>query len=135
MTKSYKATLVRGETYYLGPKRFERNIGQPVTEEEMKKLKARAVDRLTTTSADSKEVTIRQKFKFEEVVGAPAKGKADKLAELAAMQGSGGIEFEEEDAAEGEEAEAEEEGDDTGEEEAAAPVPARPKSVSKPRRR
>lgn len=109
MSKMYEATLVRGETYYLGSKRFERGKAVLVTPEEKAKLQRNAVDRVTVQESGGTSGEDRQKFTFKEVAAkAPVKG--DKLADLEAMQGDGGVSFDEDDA------DGEEEGD-TGDEE------------------
>lgn len=101
MTKQeikYKATLIRGMTYTIGALQFVKNVPKIIDAALKAKLAARAVDRFTMTGADGKEVAIKQKFKFEEVKGdAPAPKKAspaEKLKELEAMQGDGGVEWE-----------------------------------------
>lgn len=111
MSKQYKATLVRGESYMLGNKKFARGIPVTVSEEEKKKLQTNAVLRYTVQGADGKEVDIKQQFKFEEIKGAAAAPKSDKLKELEAMQGDGGVEFED-DAEDEDDSEAEEETDE-----------------------
>ena len=116
----YKATLVRGETYYLGPEnRFERGIPKVVSAAEMKKLKRNAVERRTIISGEEKEVDVVCKFKFEPVTSSVAV-KGDKAKELAEMQGDGGVDFDEEDEDEVEaEDAADTEADEAGDEEEA----------------
>ena len=135
MSKSYEATLVRGETYYLGERRFDKGKPQIVTLVEKKKLEDRAVDRFTSISGDQKEITEKPKFKFKEVEE-KAKPKADKAAELAAMQGDGGVGFEEDEEESEDEAGEETEGDEGEGDEAPAKAPAgRKSSQQRPVRR
>lgn len=63
MAQQYKATLIRGRTYYLREKRFE--FGKPliISESDMIYLEENAVD-ITVTK--DKERIVRDKFKFEE---------------------------------------------------------------------
>lgn len=111
MSKKYKATLVRGETYVLGNKTWLRGQSHPIDANTKRHLEQSAVDRLTTTGPDGKEVSLRQKFKFEVITEleetAAAKGKSDKLAELESMQNDGGVDFEDDEPAD-------EEHDDVG---------------------
>lgn len=125
MSKKYKATLVRGETYILGNKTWNRSIpalrSHTVDAATMKHLKASAVDRYTLNGPDGKEVDIKCKFKFEEVpelaeTKGGASGKVDKLAELASMQNDGGVDFDD-DEAEDEELDADESDDEFADEE------------------
>ena len=93
MAKQFKATLVRGSTYILGPLKFERGVPKVVDVETKNKLTARAVDRLTMQGADGKELAVKQKFKFEPISAKEVSAKADKAKELEAMKGDGGVEF------------------------------------------
>lgn len=94
MSKMYEATLVRGETYYLGSKRFERGKPVLVTQEEKAKLNRNAIDRVTVQESGGTSGEDRQKFVFKEVAVKAAE-KGDKLADLDAMQGDGGVSFDE----------------------------------------
>jgi len=94
MSKMYEATLVRGETYYLGSKRFERGKPVLVTLEEKAKLNRNAIDRVTVQESGGTSGEDRQKFVFKEVA-VKAADKSDKLADLDAMQGDGGVSFDE----------------------------------------
>lgn len=66
--ETHKAFLVRGTSYHLGKKRFDKNQPVLVTEEEMEHLKETAIDVLTTEGEDgSRESVERQKFRFEPI--------------------------------------------------------------------
>ncbi len=97
MSKGYWATLIRGETYYLGTRRFERGKKQLVSASDKEKLVEHAVDRLTVTDGGYKEVDVRQKFRFE-ASNEAAPTKVDRAAEFEAMQNKGGVDFEDDDA-------------------------------------
>lgn len=91
----YKATLVRGSTYYLGPEnRFERGKPRIVTANEKRKLETNAVETRTILSGEMREVDQICKFRFEPVSSQEAP-KTSKVDELAAMQNDGGVEFDE----------------------------------------
>lgn len=92
--RMFKATLVRGETFFHRDLKFYKGQAQSIPESTKKKLEKSAVDRYTMQGPDGKEVEVKQKFKFELIQGAsgkapltPEEKKALKLKELQAMQG------------------------------------------------
>lgn len=111
MSKLYEATLVRGQTYYLGNKRFERGRPETVTAEEKAKLEANGVDRATVIAGDEKSVSILPKFKFKALAkDAKLDNKSERLAGLAALaDAKGDVDFEDDE-------DALEEGDESAEE-------------------
>lgn len=58
----YDATLIRGKVYYLGEKIFEKNVAQPITQDEYEHLSVKAVDVVKFKGDDEPER--RPKFKF-----------------------------------------------------------------------
>lgn len=66
----YHATLVRGECYYLGNKRFDKNVPKLVSGDEKAHLEEHAVDVLNAGT----EQFPKQKFKFEPVSGGETGG-------------------------------------------------------------
>lgn len=140
MTKPthFLATLKRGQTYYLGANmRFERGKPKQITAAQKKYLEQSAVDRATLTTNDTTEVVIQQKFSFEpiEVEATPESDKGTLAEQIAAMQGDGGVSFEDDDVGEENEdtADTADSGDEDAEEDAEAEQTEKEKSP--PRRR
>ena len=64
----YTATLKKGETYFLRDRRFDRDVPEPVTQDEKDWLEEHAIDVATLTDSDGgKEAVVRQKFQFAEM--------------------------------------------------------------------
>jgi hypothetical protein len=71
-TPKHTATLVRGQTYYLRQKLFQRDVAVPITDEEMEHLQEHGVDYLTV-GAGSEEATSQPfpKFLYAAIQDAP----------------------------------------------------------------
>lgn len=93
----YNATLVRGQTYTINGIVFTQGKPVEIDTELKQKLEKSAIDRATLTRGDGeKEVIEQQKFKFVPIAGS-GKPKVNKADELLAMQGDGGVDFEDDD--------------------------------------
>lgn len=68
--KTYKATLVRGNTYYLGNQRFDKGKPVNVTTAQKEHLDEHAVDVLTLKSNEGAEAVYKEKFEFEPLAAA-----------------------------------------------------------------